>query len=235
MSFRTLDNLTISTWNPSTGCTKISAGCKHCYAERIAKRLQLSGSPNYADGFHLTLHEHVLTYPLRWRRPRDILVNSMSDLFHEQMDDVFIMKVFGVMRQAYWHRFRVLTKRSRRLADFSARIVWPKNVWVGVTVENQEAKSRIEDLRQVYAPARFLSVEPMLESLVPLDLTGVDWVIAGAESGKNARVTEAIWVNDLRDHCLAQGVSFSFKQRGWPDENSEQSIDNINYGQLSLF
>jgi protein gp37 len=205
---------TEATWNPLTGCTKISPGCQHCYAERMAKRLQGMGQANYVNGFKLTLHEHMLDVPLRWRKPRHIFVNSMSDLFHKDVPDEFIQRTFGVMRRASWHTFQVLTKRSERLAKLSARIDWPDNVWMGVSVERADYTFRINHLRKSAAKVRFLSLEPLLGPLPRLDLEGVDWVIVGGESGPGARQMQQPWVQDIRDQCVAADVPFFFKQWG---------------------
>jgi protein gp37 len=205
---------TETTWNPLTGCTKISPGCKHCYAERMSLRLQAMGQANYANGFDLTLHEHMLEVPLRWRKPRLVFVNSMSDLFHKDAPEKFILRVFDVMRRASWHVFQVLTKRADRLAKLSPRIDWPDNVWMGVSVERADYLFRIDHLRQTGAKVRFLSLEPLLGPLPGMDLEGVDWVILGGESGPGARPMQEQWVKDIRDQCLAAEVPFFFKQWG---------------------
>lgn len=205
---------TESTWNPVTGCTKISPGCKHCYAERMARRLQAMGQANYARGFEVALQEHMLALPLRWKKPQSIFVNSMSDLFHEEIPAAYILRVFEVMKQAHWHRFQVLTKRADRLADLATALPWPPNVWMGVSVESKAYLPRIDRLRKTGAAVRFLSVEPLLEDLGRFDLTGIDWVIAGGESGPGARPMRADWVRGLRDLCQGSGVAFFFKQWG---------------------
>jgi protein gp37 len=205
---------TESTWNPVTGCTKLSSGCQHCYAERMAKRLQAMGHPNYANGFNVTLHEHMLEVPLKWLKPRVIFVNSMSDLFHEDVPFQFIQRVFSTMRQAPQHTFQVLTKRSARLAELDRQISWPANVWMGVTVENNSCSFRIEHLRRSHAHVRFLSLEPLLGPLPSLNLEGIGWVIVGGESGPRARTMEANWVTEIRDRCLDASVPFFFKQWG---------------------
>jgi len=205
---------TESTWNPLTGCTKISPGCKHCYAERMARRLKAMGQPNYANGFKLTMHEHLLERPLEWIRPHMIFVSSMSDLFHEDVPLDFIQKVFDVMRRASWHTFQVLTKRSNRLLDLSQVIDWPTNVWMGVSVENSNYTFRIDHLRQTDAHIKFLSLEPLLGPLPDLDLHDIDWVIVGGESGPGARPIREEWVIDIRDQCLTSNVPFFFKQWG---------------------
>jgi protein gp37 len=205
---------TESTWNPLTGCTKISPGCKHCYAERIALRLQAMGQSNYRNGFKLTIHEHVLEVPLKWKTPQMVFVNSMSDLFHEEVPIEFIKKVFDVMAKASWHTFQVLTKRSGRLLELDAQLTWPENVWMGVSVENKEYTSRIDHLRQTHAKIKFLSLEPLLGPLSNLNLSGIHWVIAGGESGPRARPMERAWVIEIRDQCQKAKVPFFFKQWG---------------------
>jgi protein gp37 len=205
---------TDATWNPVTGCSKISPGCKHCYAERMAKRLKAMGQRNYANGFAVTLQPHMLEYPLKWGRPKRIFVNSMSDLFHEDVPDDYIAEVFAVMQRASWHQFQVLTKRSQRLAKMANRLKWPANVWMGVSVENQDYLRRVDDLRNAPAHIRFLSIEPLLGPLRILNLTNIDWVIVGGESGPGARPVSVTWVREIRDACIAQAVPFFFKQWG---------------------
>jgi protein gp37 len=202
------------TWNPLTGCDKISPGCKNCYAERMSLRLRAMGQKNYRNGFELTLHEHAVELPLRWKTPRQVFVNSMSDLFHKDVPEAFIFRVFDVMRRASWHRFQVLTKRSDRLAELSPRIDWPANVWQGVSVESAEYAFRADDLRRTGAHVRFLSVEPLLGPMPDLDLAGIHWMIVGGESGPGARPMQEEWVLDLRDQCRRAGVAFYFKQWG---------------------
>jgi protein gp37 len=205
---------TDATWNPVTGCTKISPGCKNCYAHRMARRLHAMGQVRYRNNFDVTLHPDLLQQPLRWSQPRKIFVNSMSDLFHPDVPLEFIQAVFDVMGQAYWHTFQILTKRSERLAELAADISWHKNVWIGVSVENQQYVHRIEHLRRVRAAVRFLSVEPLLGPIPRLPLQGIDWVIVGGESGPGARSLEPQWVRTIRDRSVAQGVRFFFKQWG---------------------
>jgi len=214
MANRSSIEWTGSTWNPLTGCTKVSPGCKHCYAERMARRLKAMGQPNYANGFRLTMHEHVLERPLEWKKPQMIFVNSMSDLFHQDVPLDFIERVFDVMRRATWHTFQVLTKRSRRLYALNCEIDWPANVWMGVSVENSDYAFRIDHLRQTDARVKFLSLEPLLGPLPALNLCGIDWVIVGGESGPGARPMKEEWVSDIRDQCLASDVPFFFKQWG---------------------
>lgn len=205
---------TEGTWNPVTGCTKVSPGCKHCYAERMAIRLAGMNQPRYRNGFEVTLQPDLVRLPLRWRQPRVIFVNSMSDLFHEDVPEPFVAEVFDTMVSAYWHTFQILTKRADRLAEIAGRLPWPINVWMGVSVESPRYLHRVERLRQVPAAVRFLSVEPLLARIPLLPLTGIDWVIVGGESGPGARPMEADWVRDIRDRCVGNGVPFFFKQWG---------------------
>jgi protein gp37 len=205
---------TESTWNPVTGCTKISPGCKLCYAERMSERLQAMGQPNYRNGFELTLQPRMLELPLSWKRPQSIFVNSMSDLFHVDVPLDYIQSVFDVMRRAHWHRFQILTKRADRLAELSPRLEWAPNIWMGVSVESAEYVDRIDDLRRTGAHIKFLSLEPLLGPLADLNLEGIDWAIVGGESGPKARPVEEAWIVDIRDQCRAAGVAFFFKQWG---------------------
>lgn len=205
---------TESTWNPVTGCTKISPGCKHCYAERMAKRLQAMGQANYVRGFRLTLQPHMLELPLRWAKPQTVFVNSMSDLFHDDVPRAYIERVFDVMRRAHWHRFQVLTKRATRLDRLSPRLDWAPNIWMGVSVESDDYRGRIDELRRTRAQIKFLSLEPLLGPLPRLNLDGIDWAIVGGESGPRARPLDAVWVRDLRDQCKRAQVPFFFKQWG---------------------
>lgn len=214
MANRSSIEWTESTWNPLTGCNKVSPGCKNCYAERMAHRLKAMNSPNYSNGFELTLHDHVLSYPLTWKKPSMIFVNSMSDLFHEEVPISFILRVFDVMREATWHTFQVLTKRSERLANLNSQIKWPNNVWMGVSVENSDYEFRIDDLRGTGASTKFISLEPLLGPLPSLNLSRIDWVIVGGESGPRARSIKKEWVTEIRDQCLMTNVPFFFKQWG---------------------
>lgn len=214
MATNTSIEWTESTWNPVTGCTKISLGCANCYAERMARRLQAMGQPNYRNGFEVTMHERALELPLVWRKPQMIFVNSMSDLFHEDVPLEFILRVFEVMRRASWHRFQILTKRSDRLLQLDSALPWAPNIWMGVTVEHHDCVSRIDDLRNCGAAVKFLSLEPLLGPLPGLDLTGIDWVIAGGESGPGARPISHEWVTSIRDQCVAVRTPFFFKQWG---------------------
>jgi protein gp37 len=205
---------TESTWNPLSGCTKISPGCKNCYAERMARRLQAMGQPNYANGFALTLHEEALGLPLRWKKPQTIFVNSMSDMFHLKVPRDFILRAFDVMQKAYWHRFQVLTKRAERLAVLSNQLPWADNIWMGVSVETKSFTHRVDSLRETDAAIKFLSLEPLLGPLDNLCLDGIDWVIVGGESGPGARPMNAEWVLSIRDQCHNANVPFFFKQWG---------------------
>jgi protein gp37 len=205
---------TDATWNPVTGCSKISPGCKHCYAERMARRLQAMGQSNYSNGFDLTLQPQMLELPLFWRKPRRIFVNSMSDLFHDDVPAHYIQSVFDVMRRAHWHQYQVLTKRSERVASLDPLLEWHPSIWMGVSVETGRYVGRIDDLRSTRAHVKFLSLEPLLGPLPNLDLSGIDWVIVGGESGPHARPMAAEWVRDIRDQCKATGVAFFFKQWG---------------------
>lgn len=205
---------TDATWNPVTGCTKVSPGCKNCYAERLAGRLQAMRNPRYQNGFEVSLHEDLLTLPLRWKQPRKIFVNSMSDLFHEGIPDQFILRAFETMVHARWHRFQILTKRAERLSELARKLPWPDNIWQGVSIENADYVWRIEHLLKAPAAVRFLSIEPLLGPIPDLPLDGISWVIVGGESGPNYREIEAAWVREIRDQCTHAYVPFFFKQWG---------------------
>lgn len=205
---------TEATWNPVTGCTKISPGCKNCYAERMSYRLQAMGQRNYANGFALTLQPHALELPARWQKPQTIFVNSMSDLFHKGVPDEYIHQVFDVMNRANHHRYQVLTKRSERLQRLSAELPWQPHIWMGVSVENADYTFRIDHLRTTGAHIKFLSLEPLLGPLEDLNLDGIHWVIVGGESGPRARLMKREWVTSIRDQCIASNVPFFFKQWG---------------------
>lgn len=202
------------TWNPVTGCTKVSAGCERCYAERMAGRLRAMGVAKYRNGFRTTIHPGTLGEPLRWRKPRVVFVNSMSDLFHREVPTAFIERVFAVMNRASRHTFQVLTKRPRRAVTLSRHLDWTPNIWLGTSIESEETLFRLPMLRETGARTKFLSLEPLLGPLPGLRLGGVDWVIAGGESGPGARPMEAAWVRDIRDGCRREGVPFFFKQWG---------------------
>ena len=205
---------TDSTWNPVTGCDKVSPGCKHCYAERMAKRLHAMGQHRYRNNFKLTLHEDLIEAPLSWKKPRVIFVNSMSDLFHENVPFNFIEKVFATMLKANQHVFQVLTKRSERLLEVAKDLPWTDNIWMGVSVENENYYFRIDNLRKTPAIVKFLSLEPLLGPLKNLKLNNIDWAIVGGESGPGARPMDPQWVRDIRDNCLKEKVDFFFKQWG---------------------
>jgi protein gp37 len=212
---------TEATWNPVTGCTKISPGCKHCYAERMARRLKAMGQANYRDGFRLTLQPQMLELPLRWKNPQTVFVNSMSDLFHKNVPTEYIQAVFDVMSRAHWHRFQVLTKRSDRLVKLDRSLEWTSNIWMGVSVEADKYRFRVEDLRRTSARRKFLSLEPLLGPLPDLDLSEIGWMIVGGESGPRARRVDPAWVLDLRDQGCAAGVPFFFKQ--WGGKNKKKA------------
>lgn len=224
MAFNSSIEWTETTWNPVTGCTKISTGCKNCYAERMAKRLQAMGQKRYAKGFRVTLHNDLVTAPLQWNRPKIVFVNSMSDLFHEDIPEGFIHSVFQTMTDAEQHTFQVLTKRSERLADLAEQLPWPPNIWMGVTVESNDYLSRVEHLREVPAQVRFLSLEPLLTDVPDLSLTGIHWVIVGGESGPKSRLIRRQWVRNIRDSCIESNVSFFFKQWGGVNKKASGRI-----------
>jgi protein gp37 len=202
------------TWNPVTGCTKVSQGCKHCYAERMAKRLQAMGSARYEDGFAITMHEDLIDLPRGWKKPRVIFVNSMSDLFHSGVDEGFIQRVFTTMNECPQHTFQVLTKRSERVREMGGRLNWTPNIWMGVSVEDEQVVHRITDLQQVPAHVRFLSLEPLIGPLENLPLDGIHWAIVGGESGPKSREMKEEWVHSLRSQCEQARVHFFFKQWG---------------------
>ena len=205
---------TESTWNPVSGCTKISSGCAHCYAERMAKRLQAMGQYRYRNGFKVTLHPKAMEEPYRWKQPRMVFVNSMSDLFHDKISLGFIQRVFTVMNENLRHTFQILTKRPERLAELSPILNWSDNIWMGVTVENSDYLYRIDHLRKISTAIRFLSLEPLLGPLESLDLSGIDWVIVGGESGPNARPMKAEWAVSIKSKCEQADIPFFFKQWG---------------------
>lgn len=215
MSNRSSIEWTEATWNPTTGCSQVSAGCVNCYARRMALRLQAMGNPNYENGFRLTLHEHMLDVPLGWRKPRMVFVNSMSDLFHTHVPFSFTDRVFDTMRGCPHHVFQLLTKRSSKMLAYARRLErWPGNVWAGVTVEDSRARKRIADLQAVPAAVRFLSCEPLIGDVGRLELEGIHWVIVGGESGPGAREMKEAWVRSIRRQCEEAGVAFFFKQWG---------------------
>ena len=214
MSTRSAIEWTEVTWNPVTGCTKVSPGCKFCYAERLSRRLQAMGVEKYRDGFSVAVHESTLEDPLKWRRPRLVFVNSMSDLFHKAVPSTFIEAVFQVMNRASRHTFQVLTKRPGRVAQLDRRLHWTPNIWLGTSIESDQWLQRLAPLKETSAQTKFLSLEPLLGPLPGLSLENIDWVIVGGESGPGARPMEAEWVRDIRDNCVSSHVPFFFKQWG---------------------
>lgn len=224
---------TDTTWNPVTGCTKVSPGCKHCYAERMARRLRAMGQSNYANGFRLTPHEAAIGLPLKWKKPRTIFVNSMSDLYHKDVPGDFIRRVFETMTKANWHQFQILTKRADRLEQLAPTLPWAPHIWQGVSVENVDYVVRIDHLRRTPAHVKFLSLEPLLGPLPALDLTGIDWVIVGGESGPGARSMAGAWVREIRDQCVAAGVAFFFKQWGGVNKKKTgRDLDGRNWDEM---
>ena len=220
---RTKIEWTESTWNPLTGCTKVSAGCQNCFAEVMARRLQAMGQPKYRNGFKLTLHPETLNEPYSWKKPRVVFVNSMSDLFHKDVPIKFIQDVFRVMKENPYHVFQILTKRPDVLLyyDREGYLEWTHNIWMGVTVEDDTVLHRIDQLRSTGAKVKFLSCEPLLASLPNLNLSGIDWVIVGGESGRNPRPMKEEWVIEIKEQCLTTGVAFYFKQ--WGGKNKRKN------------
>jgi protein gp37 len=226
---------TDNTWNPVTGCSKTSPGCKNCYAERMAARLKAMGVEAYRDGFKVTLQPKSLLAPKKWRSPKTVFVNSMSDLFHRDVPTKYIQQVFEVMCQCPQHRFQVLTKRAGRLREVASQLPWPKQIWQGVSVESKAYYSRVHDLQQVPAAVRFLSCEPLLGPLDNLPLDGIHWVIVGGESGPRSRPMDPGWVRSIRDQCQDAGVSFFFKQ--WGGVNKKKTgriLDGATYDALPI-
>jgi len=225
---------TEATWNPVTGCTKISAGCKNCYAERMAHRLQAMGVKQYANGFDLTLQPGTLELPLKWKRPRKVFVNSMSDLFHKDVPAEFIARVFEVMNRCPQHSFQILTKRPEIAAMHAGGLKWTENIWMGTSVENALVMHRLEDLKRVPARIRFLSIEPLIGALPRLKLSGIDWVIVGGESGPGARPMKVEWVRQIREQCLAAGVAFFFKQWGGVNKKAGRELDGRTWDEMPV-
>lgn len=227
---------TETTWNPVTGCTKISQGCKFCYAERMAHRLHSMGNSRYANKFSTTLHYDLIELPLKWKKPRIIFVNSMSDLFHEKVPFEFIRDVFETMRKTPQHKYQILTKRSIRLKELAPDLNWSENIWMGVSVENSDVISRIHDLKQVPAYVRFLSCEPLLGPLDSLPLKGIHWVIVGGESGPNARLMRKEWVESILDQCRDVNVPFFFKQWGGVRKDiTGRELNNRTYDEMPSY
>lgn len=215
---------TETTWNFATGCTKISAGCKNCYAERMSKRLKCMGLDKYKNCFELTVHENMIEEPLKWKKPKQVFVNSMSDIFHKDVPDEIIFKVFETMNKAHWHTFQVLTKRSSRLLEMSPHLPWSKNIWMGVTVESSDYLYRINNLINSSAKVKFVSLEPLLGPLYKMDINGIDWVIVGGESGYGARDIMKEWVVDVKEKCQTLQTPFFFKQWGGPNKKKTGSL-----------
>lgn len=232
---------TDATWNPATGCSKVSPGCAHCYAETLAGRLHAMGQPKYKNGFTYTEHLSDVNLPLKWKKPKKIFVNSMSDLFHEKSDTTFVAKCFDVMVKANWHTYQILTKRSHRMVEFSKMFYTyfehqiPQHIWMGTSVENQTHMYRINELRQVCCQTRFVSFEPLLGPIVDLDLSHIDWVIIGGESGKGYRPVHKEWILRIISQCRSQHVPVFFKQWGGPRPKSGgRSIDGVEYNEYPL-
>ena len=233
MSTRSRIEWTETTWNPVTGCTKISHGCKHCYAERMSQRLQAMGAKKYKYGFAVTVHPETLREPFSWKKPSIVFVNSMSDLFHKSVPSAFIESVFATMNEASQHTFQVLTKRPDRVVRLDGRLNWTPNIWLGTSIESSRWLSRMARLKETGAKTKFLSLEPLLGPLSDMDLTGIDWVIVGGESGPGARPMEADWVRAIRDHCLRSDVPFFFKQWGGVfKKKTGRTLDNKTWDQM---
>ncbi len=227
---------TETTWNPLTGCTKVSPGCKNCYAERMAKRLQAMNSANYNNGFKLTCHPHALDIPFSWKKSRMVFVNSMSDLFHKDVPDEFIKKVFGIMNIASQHQYQVLTKRSENLLRMDPVIRWRSHIWMGVSVENADFRYRIDHLRKTKAKVKFISFEPLIADIGDVNLDGIDWVIVGGESGPGARLIEKEWVVNIQQQCSKKNIAFFFKQ--WGGVNKKKTgrlLDGKVWSQMPKF
>lgn len=215
---------TESSWNPITGCSPISPGCAHCYAARFAKRLQAMGNPRYKNAFEVTIHEDLINAPLSWKKPQMIFVNSMSDLFHDDVPTEIIKRIFDTMNKAPAHTFQVLTKRAERLAELAPELQWSDNIWMGVSIENQDMIFRSDLLRQTDAHIKFISAEPLLSSLDGLNLEGIDWLIVGGESGPGCRPMKKEWVLDLKNLCEATDTAFFFKQWGGTNKKKAGSL-----------
>jgi len=212
---------TDATWNPITGCNPCSIGCDNCYAERLAKRLKAMGNPRYTQGFNVVCHDDLVDLPLKWKKPKMLFVNSMSDIFHEDVPDEFIIRLFETMRKAHWHTFQVLTKRPQRLATLQSKLKWAPNIWFGVTIESQEYISRAEWLKKSGALLKFISFEPLLTEILDFDVSGINWIIVGGESGPKARIIKPEWVRSLRDLAVQNHVPFFFKQ--WGGRNKKKA------------
>ncbi len=235
MSLSSKIEWTEATWNPITGCTKCSAGCEHCYAATLAKRLKAMGNIRYKNGFEVTVHRDLFSRPLEWKKPKMIFVNSMSDIFHERVCKEDILRIFEVMNKASWHTFQVLTKRPDRLVQLSGEINWSSNIWMGVTVENALALERVSKLKKCGAKLKFISAEPLLESIREINLEGIDWLIVGGESGAGCRPLKKEWVVELRDVAEKTHTPFFFKQWGGFHHNQAGSeLDGMEYKEYPL-
>lgn len=233
MSQKTKIEWTESTWNPISGCTKISRGCDNCYAERMAKRLQAMGTKGYENGFEVTLHPEALQKPLKLKKPQMIFVNSMSDIFHDKVPDDFIFAIFEVMNKAHWHTFQVLTKRPKRLEALNKKLKWTDNVWMGVSIESNDYIKRADYLRECDAKIKFLSLEPLIDSVDKLDYSGLDWIICGGESGYGAREIKKEWVIDIQQKCERFDIPFFFKQWGGVNKKATgRKLDGKIYDEL---
>jgi len=235
---------TEKSWNPTTGCTKISSGCDNCYAEVLSERLMSMGVQKYKNGFNLTWHVNEIQKPIKWKRPSLIFVNSMSDLFHEDIPEWFILKVFETMNKCYWHIFQILTKREGRLLELNEKFKWTPNIWMGVSVESEDYLARVDLLKKTKAHVKFISCEPLLTPISSLNLDGIDWVIVGGESGPKARPIKKSWVLDILHQCKEAQVKFFFKQ--WGGRNKKRNGRKLdgriynelpfsNYKQLNLY
>ncbi len=218
MSSKSKIEWTDVTWNPVTGCTPVSDGCRNCYAIRMAKRLQAMGVKRYRNGFHVTLQDDQLDTPLRWKKPRMVFVNSMGDLFHEDIPFEYVKRVFAVMKQTPQHTYQVLTKRSTRMVELAKHLAWPANIWLGVTIESGKYSYRAQNLLKTAASTKFLSIEPMIGAVEGINLEGIDWVIVGGESGPQARAIRREWAVAVRDNCISNNIPFFFKQWGGPNK-----------------
>ena len=215
---------TEETWNPVTGCTKFSAGCEHCYAATFARRLKAMGNRRYINGFDVTVHRDLFTKPLEWKKSKMIFVNSMSDLFHEEVPEADILAIFDIMNKATNHTFQILTKRAKRLVQLSSQIKWTDNIWMGVSVENKATIYRCEELKKTGAKVKFVSAEPLLESISEINLKGIDWLIVGGESGPQSRKMEESWVVELRNLSQENNIPFFFKQWGGTNKKKSGSL-----------
>lgn len=211
-------------WNPTTGCTKLSEGCENCYAEKLSYRLRAMGNPKYKNGFKITTHNHSLNEPYKWKRPRMIFVNSMSDIFHENIDDEFILKVFEIINNTPQHTYQILTKRTKRLLLLSDKIKWTENIWIGATVESIKHIDRINEIKKIPARIIFLSCEPLLSSLNGSDINGIHWVIVGGESGHKSREFKKTWVEEIKHQCDSLTIPFFFKQ--WGNKKNNPDIND---------